>query len=192
MRDEQIVELYCRGDERAVAETQKRYARLCMMQARRIVGNEEDAEECFNDLLLCLWRTVKRDRPEKFGAYLMKMNRWLAISRYRELHSARHGGCVPWNEDAERLPGGVDPAAEAERRQQLAELSAAVSRLNGRARQIFLLYYLYGFGMKEIALRCNCPLGTVKSTLHRARERVRGELLRRETDSHDSVRTVSE
>ena len=49
MDDRAIVELYHRREERAIAETDKKYGGLCRSIALRLLGVREDAEECVND-----------------------------------------------------------------------------------------------------------------------------------------------
>ena len=46
MEDSQIIELYWQRSENAIAETAKKYGKLCRHIAMNIVGNFSDAEEC--------------------------------------------------------------------------------------------------------------------------------------------------
>ena len=49
MEDNRIIELYNIRDERAIAETAAAYGNYCTAVAKRIVLNDEDAQECIND-----------------------------------------------------------------------------------------------------------------------------------------------
>lgn len=49
------------------------------------------------------------------------------------------------------------------------ELTAAIDRLPNKMREVFLLCDLEGYSYEEIADLVKCPVGTVRSRLHRAR-----------------------
>ena len=85
-RDEYLLDLYFKRDERAVTETQREYGSFCMDLALRILGrnNREDAEECVNDAYLKLWRNIPPRRQKPIKAYLAAVLRNIAIDRYRQ------------------------------------------------------------------------------------------------------------
>jgi RNA polymerase sigma-70 factor (ECF subfamily) len=56
------------------------------------------------------------------------------------------------------------------------DLDNAVAELPGRQRLVVELYYLLGLNIRECAAVMGCSEGTVKSTLHDARARLRGAL----------------
>ena len=49
MRDEEIVELFFRRDEKAIDETDKKYGNYCQAIANNILGNRQDVDECLDD-----------------------------------------------------------------------------------------------------------------------------------------------
>jgi len=55
-------------------------------------------------------------------------------------------------------------------------ISRAIENLTFDHRVVVLLYYLNGFSLEEIAYILECPVGTVKSRLYYARERLRRQL----------------
>ena len=56
------------------------------------------------------------------------------------------------------------------------ELSAALSKLPNKMREVYLLCDLEGYSYDEIAEIVNIPVGTVRSRLHRARKLLQDEL----------------
>ena len=56
------------------------------------------------------------------------------------------------------------------------ELSAALSRIPSKMREVFLLCDLEGYTYEEIAEITDIPIGTVRSRLHRARKLLQDEL----------------
>jgi len=57
-----------------------------------------------------------------------------------------------------------------------ANLTAALRALPDRQRMVVYLADVEGLGYREIASFAGIPLGSVKSSLHRARSRLRAEL----------------
>lgn len=75
MEDEEIVNLYWQRTEKAISETQKKYARYCGCIAFNILRNEEDAEECVNETYLRAWNAMPPNRPDSLQAFLGKITR---------------------------------------------------------------------------------------------------------------------
>ena len=91
MQDHDIIELYFARNESAIDETRKKYGKYCMRVAMNIVKDLGDAEECVSDTYLAAWNTIPPERPKSFLAYLGKITRNLALSRYRNLRAAKRG-----------------------------------------------------------------------------------------------------
>ena len=77
--DQAIVELFLSRDETAMRESQDRYAAYCQTIARRILGNEQDAEECVNDTWLSAWQSIPPHRPQN----LARANHLCVSGNYR-------------------------------------------------------------------------------------------------------------
>ena len=60
-----------------------------------------------------------------------------------------------------------------------AAIDEEIARLPGRYRSAVVLCYLEGLTQEQAARRLRCPVGTIQSRLHRARERLRPALSRR-------------
>ena len=92
MDDAQIIRLYMQRDERALQETKAQYEALCMTVAYNMLGSREDAEECMNDALMCLWQAIPPAEPESLGAYLVTAVRNAARDRLSYQNAQRRGG----------------------------------------------------------------------------------------------------
>ena len=86
MNDKEIIELYNRRSEEAIAETDKAYGRYCRAVTYGILGNREDSEECMNDTYMKLWELIPPKKPPSLGAFTAKIARNLALNR-REMLS---------------------------------------------------------------------------------------------------------
>ncbi|WP_296617059.1 sigma factor [Ruminococcus sp.] len=66
MDDTSIIELYWNRDEQTIAETDKKYGKLCYCLAENILKRREDSEECVSDAFMKVWNSIPDDRPEHF------------------------------------------------------------------------------------------------------------------------------
>ena len=92
MDDEKILDLYFARDERAVAETDRKYGRYCFTLANSILRNDQDAEETVSDTYLKAWNAIPPKRPGIFRLFLAKITRNLAFSRWRQYSAEKRGG----------------------------------------------------------------------------------------------------
>lgn len=63
MEDQLIIKKFFERSEEAVRELSDKYGALCNGIAYRILGNEQDAEECLNDAFLAVWNNVPPESP---------------------------------------------------------------------------------------------------------------------------------
>ena len=178
MDDTGIIDLYWARDERAVEETDRKYGAYCRAISYRILKNRQDVEECLNDTYVRAWNTMPPQRPFALGAFLGKIVRNLSLNYYRAGHAQRRGGGqVPLLLEELR-----DCAAESpEQALEAAELSRLLDRFLRSLPQkeccIFMRRYWYLDPVDEIARRYHMPLGTVKSSLFRTRQKLRAYLV---------------
>ena len=170
MEDKRIIELFWQRSADAVAETQNVYGRQLTVLALRVLGSEQDAEECVNDALLRAWNTIPPHRPVALGAFLAKIVRGLAIDRLRAREADKRGGgeYLLSLEELSQCVGGTDTAFEQ------GALTDAVGdylrTLSPEARWMFLRRYFDFESIQGIARAANCTQSKVKSTLARARK----------------------
>lgn len=73
-------------------------------------------------------------------------------------------------------PNWLSPDHLAEHNETQRQVRDAIGELNLNQRVVVALHYLSGLSLEEIADVLDCPLGTVKSRLHYARENLRHQL----------------
>lgn len=73
-------------------------------------------------------------------------------------------------------PNWLSPDHLAEHSETQRQVREAIGQLNLNQRVVVALHYLSGLSLEEIAEILDCPLGTVKSRLHYARENLRHQL----------------
>ena len=174
--DEDILTLYNRRDEQAIAATQSKYGSYCRAVADRILRVREDAEECVNDTYLHAWNAIPPARPGSLRAFLGAIVRNLAINRLNYNRARRRNAAiVALDEFAECLPDGTEPITDTVALR--AAFDSFLASLPERERVIFVRRYWYVDTVAEIAQRYNMSESKVKTRLHRIREKLRVYLM---------------
>lgn len=172
MDDAQIIELYWRRSEEAVAQTARKYGRYCHAIALRILENTADSEECVSDTYWKTWSRLPPERPEIFSAFLGKITRNLALDRYRGNAAQKRGGgrvAVALDELNADLSTAEDAQTAVERQELVDALNQFLTELEPEKRRIFLRRYWYFCSVKEIAAGMKLSESKVKMTLLRTR-----------------------
>ena len=166
MEDNRIIELYFDRDERAITETKAKYGGLISQIAYGILGNRHDCDECESDTYLKAWNSIPPTRPLSFSAYLCRITRNLAITRYR--YNKHHAEMeLILDELSKVIP---DTRGELAEEIDLKDaLEGFVKGLDLTKRLIFLKRYFYMMSVRDIAADMHISVGTVKSSLSRMR-----------------------
>jgi RNA polymerase sigma factor (sigma-70 family) len=137
--------------------------------ARWLLRNSADAEDVVQDAMLRAYRFFDRFRGGDARAWLLQIVRnncytWLDKHRPADL-------MTEFNEEIHRTDG-TDPEKLAVQSDERGQLMRALESLPARPREVLVLRELEGCSYKEIAEITGVPMGTVMSTLSRARERL--------------------
>lgn len=172
--DEQLLVAVAQGQSAALGELYDRYAERLMPIALGILRNRRDAEDLVHDVFLEAWR-----KASSFDARRGTVRGWLslrirsrAIDRLRALSLKRsHAQGIRADAEAEgRLSDEAATDADC------AFARAALQALSVPQREVIELGYFQGLSCSEIASRCGIPLGTVKSRLGGALNKLRQQL----------------
>jgi RNA polymerase sigma-70 factor (ECF subfamily) len=184
--DEGLVRQAQRGDQEAFAELVTRHQRYVYNLAYRLLRDVDEAEDLAQEAFLRAWQGLGGFRGEaKFTTWLYRIVTNLCYNRLAGLR--RQLFDVGLDEDdsvAMTLPPNEGPPAAVEAAEQRAFLHRQIAALPAKYRLVITLFYLQEFSYQEIAQVLDLPLGTVKTHLFRARERLKrqiqtsGEMLR--------------
>lgn len=141
---------------------------LCL----RLTGRREAAEEMTQEVFVRAWQHRRKFRPEEgIGGWLHRVALNLHLGELRK-HVRRGVHCeLP---DDDRLPGpDSSHTAGAE-----LDLERAIAKLPDTARTVYVLHEVHGYQHREIARRTGMAVGTTKTHVHRARQRLKRMLER--------------
>jgi RNA polymerase sigma-70 factor, ECF subfamily len=148
--------------------------------ALRMLRNGADAEDLVQEAALQAFRAYHTFQPgTNFKAWFFRILTNCFISRYRRTRKER--GDVALDDAPElylftRTAEAGMHGAEANPAQALLgkldeeQVAEALSALPGEYRAVATLYFIEDFSYEQIAEVVGCPIGTVRSRLHRARK----------------------
>ena len=173
MEDDRIIGMFFERSENAISETQNKYGRYCHSIALRILGSDEDAEECVNDTYVSLWNAIPPQSPGNLKQFIGRIARNIAINRYNYNNASKRlrTSDIILDEYSECIPDNAESIADNAAFKEM--LNDFLEALPEDTRIMFLRRYWYFRDIKEIAEGMNISPGTVKSTLFRTREKLR-------------------
>lgn len=166
-----------RGDEAAFLLLYERHRTPVFRFACRMLGSSPQAEDVTQECFLSILR-----RPEAFQAERASLRTYLcAIARHLALKQLRKRGQETLVDDPpEEAPRGASENRDALSAVIEAEAAVAVRHaveaLPPLQREAVVLFEYQELSLVDIAAVCDVDVGTVKSRLHRARERLRRTL----------------
>jgi RNA polymerase sigma-70 factor (ECF subfamily) len=144
-----------------------------LREARRILGNREDAEEAVQEAFVRAWRKQGSCRtPAAPLPWLLQITRNEAM-RLADRRRRRQASEIPEAEPEEVF----DPAtgeSPLDRALTSVATEQALSILGPDERNLIRLRYVEDLTQGQMAAALGVPEGTVKVRLHRARARLRG------------------
>jgi RNA polymerase sigma-70 factor (ECF subfamily) len=139
--------------------------------ARWLIGNPADAEDIVQEAYLSALRYFGRFEGGNSRAWLLTIVRNTTYSWYRK-HQARKPDTA-FDEGLHTPTGDDDPESLLLQRADTQMVERAISALPARFREVLILREMQGLSYKEIAGVAGLPIGTVMSSLSRARGRLR-------------------
>lgn len=152
------------------ADVVAKYADVVYTMAYRLTGDDEEARDLAQDVLIRLHRGLSRYREGNFEGWLYRTTVNAFRDRLRKRKRLR--------EDAlpDEPPGmrtGVIVEEAVQQRELHDEVQRALVKLPPEYREAVVLRDLQGRSYEEIAVILDIPSGTVRSRIHRGREALR-------------------
>jgi len=165
--EDELLTIRCQmGDSAGFDDLIARWHAPLWAFVRRLVGNDDEASEIFQDVWVRVIRGIPRLRD---GA---KLRAWLfGIARRTLMDHLRHEYAKSPMVDID--VDGIAADAPAGQDTDLYELERALGALPMTEREVLTLFYLQELSLIEVAEALNVPVGTIKSRLFRARRLLR-------------------
>ncbi len=177
LTDEELIRHVQNRDQDAFSELITRWT----PRIKGVVGSNSrqrlDAEEIHTDIWVAVWQNIVHLRNiESFGAWLHRIAHNACKRYYTLTRQSRNE--IPHEHSVIVEQMEQQAAAQYREKQLMTDIKEAVHHLPQKVRSVAELFYLESWHIKEIAVECNLPIGTVKTKLKEIRT-----LLQKEFDA---------
>ena len=175
--DRALVARVTEGDGGALEALYARYGRACYGLARRILVDEQLAQDAVQEVFLAVWRDASRFDASRggFSTWLLSMTHHKAVDSVRReenLRKRRTTDDVLETRESES-PQVEDAVWSLLRRERVREV---LQTLPDAQREALTLAYFGGYTQREIAGLTDTPLGTVKTRMLAGMRRMKESL----------------
>lgn len=167
-----------RGDRACLENLFRVFAPALLPVGIAILRSRSDAEEILHEVFLEAWRKARSFDASRGSvhAWLVVRMRSRCLDRLKSNPASRH---VPWDEQSLAAwgnhPLGLEGASDdnPERASDFTKMKAALLQVPEEQRQVILLGYFGGLSASEMAEQLQVPLGTIKSRVRMALQRLK-------------------
>jgi RNA polymerase sigma-70 factor, ECF subfamily len=177
--DASLLRRMAAGDEMALGIFYDRWHPLVNGVVMRILKQRAEVEETVEEAFWQAWRQAARYAPSRGAVqtWLLTIARSRALDRARAMKRRREEPLV--GEDGIEVVQQVaegDPSVDTEARERRRIIVSALAELPAEQREALELGYFAGLSQSEIAERTGQPLGTIKTRVRLALQKLRGRL----------------
>ncbi len=179
LEDEALIKAIVTGQSAALGTLYDRYGRLVFSLAYQIIQDDAVAEEITQEVFLQIWNKAGTFHGElgKVSTWMTSVTRHRAIDFLRRKHIRPEGHRVEWDSSEEGdTPEWVDPlnvVTHVEKNIQNRAIRQAIAQLPKDQQQALALAFFQGLSHQEIAETTGEPLGTVKTRIRLAMQKLR-------------------
>ncbi len=177
LEDRALVARVTEGDGGALEALYARYGRACYSLARRILADEQFAQDVVQEVFLTVWRDASRFDASRggFSTWLLSMTHHKSVDAVRREENLRKRRTTA---DALETRESDGPRVEDAvwsllRRERVREVLATLPEVQ---REALTLAYFGGYTQREISGLTDTPLGTVKTRMLAGMRRLRDAL----------------
>jgi RNA polymerase sigma-70 factor (ECF subfamily) len=172
--DATLVRKCLAGKTRAFGHLYERYRPMVYELAYRMTRNREEAEDVLQDTFVRAMRALATyDTRYKFSTWILTIANRLCVDRWRASRRTQLSLDEDYAKGGFQLPHpGDGPDEDTFRREVAVLVEEGLRRVPEDYRLMLILRHRLELSYEEIAAVTGMPLGTVKTRIHRARERL--------------------
>lgn len=181
--DQALVERVQAGDQKAYGLLVAKYQRKLLRLVSRLVRDPAEAEDVAQEAFIKAYRALPSFRGESaFYTWLYRIGvntakNWLIANRRRAPTATEMDNAEAESYGESDLLRDVDTPERLLMSKQIAEtVNSAMAELPEELRTAVTLREIEGLSYEEIAQVMDCPIGTVRSRIFRARESIAQKL----------------
>ncbi len=180
MEEQKLISRARKGDDAAFEALIERYRAKIYAVCLRILCAEQDAQDACQEAMIKMYCSINRyNFRSNFSTWVYSITRNTALDHLRAVKRDRNDSYDELAEMGASMFVLDDVTSEAVERSDLsAKVAELVNQLPKEMRICLILKDIDGYSCEDISAILKQPLGTVKSRLHRARNRLQ-ELIRK-------------
>ncbi|HLA97535.1 MAG TPA: sigma-70 family RNA polymerase sigma factor [Anaerolineales bacterium] len=174
--DEALIGFVQQNQEAALSVLYDRYGRLVYSMAFNALQDQALAEEITQDVFLRVWNKAETFRAEqgKVVTWITSIARYRAIDVIRRRNVRPEGNRATWVDDPGfELPDALNVEAEVEASDSSRQIRRAMAQLPDEQRLVLAYAYFQGYTHSQIANALGEPLGTIKTRIRLAMQKLR-------------------
>lgn len=180
------------GEAEAFELIVREYAERVRSVALRMLGNPDDADDLAQEVFISVYNALPGFRGEsRLSTWILRIARNHCLNRIKAYKRRSRGverlgsdvrslGAMPGVAASQQLPDSIVISNETR-----IQIERAIGELPPKQRWLVVLRDIEGLSYEEIAEATGLRIGTVKSRLHRARERLASQLASVVRSSHE-------
>jgi len=177
IRDEFIIELYTKNPNKAIEYTEEKYGKLCHKLISNYLRISEDAEECYNDFLLNMWKTIPNHSPDNLKAFSCKVARNQAIKKLEYNHSIkRNYPKTSFDELCDYISDVGNAEKEFDGKYLSEQINTFLLELPEIDRMVFIKRFFFGETVKAISKDVDISSLKISNMLFKIKKKLRSFL----------------
>jgi RNA polymerase sigma-70 factor, ECF subfamily len=166
------------GDDRAFSRLVQLYKNQVASLAYRVTGDYDEAADITQNVFVKISKNIWRyNENKKFYTWLYRITVNASIDYMRKHHRHQHDSIENIREKPDDTH--VTPDVDYQRNRIREYITEAADSLNDKQKSAFVLRDMEGCNINDVAGIMNIPEATVRWYLHRARTKVKKELLKK-------------
>ncbi len=171
------------GDIAAFEQLIESYQKKIFNIALRMLGNYDDAGDLTQEVLIRIYKSIKSFKEQSsFSTWIYRITTNVCLD---EIRKRKNRKVISLDEEIKLDDGDMkrqiesdepSPEETAETEDLKKIVNEAIANLNEEHRIVIILRDIQGLSYEEIAEALNCPEGTVKSRINRARQALKNIL----------------
>lgn len=171
------------GDVAAFEELVEGYQKKIFNLAYRIIGNYDDAGDMAQEALIRIYRSIANFKEQSsFSTWIYRITTNVCLD---EIRKRKNKKVISLDEEIRMEDGemkrqfmsdDIQPDAAAEQKELRTMVNNAINSLPEDQRLVITLRDIQGLSYDEISTVLDCPAGTVKSRISRARQALKNVL----------------
>ncbi|KKP88208.1 MAG: RNA polymerase, sigma-24 subunit, ECF subfamily [Berkelbacteria bacterium GW2011_GWA2_35_9] len=148
----------------------------------RMVQRKEDAEDLTQETFLKIYKNIKKYNPEyKFTTWIFTIAQRTVYDFLRKKRKTKELYIIDDKDNPFETP---DKSSAYNNRDYIIDISRSLQKLDYNYKSVLWLHYWEGLSYKEIGATMRLPINTVKTYLHRAKEKLKTQLGKEYYEKH--------